>query len=94
MIGVSLWREASIPRLVEQIVEAEEIGVPAVWLPSGGAYPNALSILAAAAMRTQKIQLGTAVQPIWPRHPISVAESACVIAASARPTPYRRWSRA
>src|SRR5215471_9191232 len=83
MIGVSLWREPSISRLVDQVVDAEAIGVPSVWLPSGGIYPDALTVVAAAATRTRTVKLGTAVLPIWARHPISVAESAHVIASLA-----------
>jgi alkanesulfonate monooxygenase SsuD/methylene tetrahydromethanopterin reductase-like flavin-dependent oxidoreductase (luciferase family) len=83
MIGVSMWREPSIPRLVEQIVEAERIGVPAVWLPSGRSAPDALSVLAAAALKTATVRLGVAVLPIWGRHPASAAEAALVVAALA-----------
>ncbi len=65
------------PRLLQAIEHAESIGVPAVWLISNPVDPMAL--LAAAAARTARILLGTAVIRTYPCHPIVAAQQATVI---------------
>ena len=82
MIGVVL-RETNVPRLVDQIVEAEALGVPAIWLTTAGAGRDGLTVLSAAAARTQRIMLGTSIMPTWPRHPIALVQQAQVVAALA-----------
>ena len=82
MIGV-LIRDPSVPRTLELIEQAEALGVPAVWLTTNGAGRDGLTLLAAAAARTSLVRLGTAIIPTWPRHPVSVAQSAQVIDAMA-----------
>ncbi|MPZ49259.1 MAG: LLM class flavin-dependent oxidoreductase [Dehalococcoidia bacterium] len=82
MIGIVL-REPKIPHLIEQIVEAEAAGVPAVWLTTAGSGRDALTVFAAAAMRTANVKLGASILPTWPRHPIAVAQQAQVVASLA-----------
>ena len=60
---------------------AEDLGIQAVWLTTGGPRTadnnirrDTPSILAAAAMCTRTIQLGTAIVLTWPRHPLSYVE--------------------
>ncbi len=62
---------------------AEKIGVSGVWLTTGGAGPDAMTIFAAAAVRTERIGLGTAIVPTFPRHPIVLMQQAQVVAALA-----------
>ena len=69
--------------LVDGIVHAEELGIPAVWLTTGGTAPDGLTVLAAAAVRTQRVLLGTAITPTFPRHPIVTAQQALAVAALA-----------
>ena len=80
MIGV-LIRDPSIERTLALIEQAESAGVPAAWLTTTGAGRDALTLFAAAAVRTTSIQLGTAIIPTWPRHPVSVAQQAQVVEA-------------
>ncbi|MBI4200363.1 MAG: LLM class flavin-dependent oxidoreductase [Chloroflexi bacterium] len=82
-LGITKW---GIAEALEGIQQAEALGVPAVWLTTGGggrASPDALTILAAAAVRTKRILLGTAVVPTWSRHPVTVAQQAQVVAGLA-----------
>ncbi|MDP8923171.1 MAG: LLM class flavin-dependent oxidoreductase [Chloroflexota bacterium] len=65
------------------IARAEEVGVPAVWSTVGGTNPDAVTLFAAAAARTTRIGLGTAIVPTYPRHPIVLASQALVLAALA-----------
>ena len=58
---------------LEMIGMAEEAGVDTVWLTTGRLRPDALTIMAAASQITSRIKMGTAVVPIWPRHPLALA---------------------
>lgn len=53
---------------------AEQAGVDTVWLTAGRLRPDALTIMAAASQTTSRIGMGTAVVPIWPRHPLALAQ--------------------
>ncbi len=64
---------------VAMIERAEELGVSAAWLTTGGARPDGLTIFAAAAVKTSRILLGTSIVPTWPRHPIAVAQQVQVL---------------
>jgi F420-dependent oxidoreductase-like protein len=62
---------------VEKLIEIEEVGVEQIWVPSGPpSNPDLLTILAAAAMRTRHIKLGTAIVQIFSRHPVFMAQQA------------------
>jgi len=71
--------------LIESIVAAEEIGYDSVWIgqhhfsPEDGGVPSPLVVLAAAAARTKRIQLGTAVVALPFEHPIRLAEDLSVL---------------
>jgi alkanesulfonate monooxygenase SsuD/methylene tetrahydromethanopterin reductase-like flavin-dependent oxidoreductase (luciferase family) len=76
--------EIPVPMVVEvlsNIEQAERLGIHAVWLTTGGPKTadnnirrDTPSILAAAAARTTRILLGTAIVLTWPRHPLSFVE--------------------
>ena len=68
---------------VERIVRLEKAGVPAAWLTTGGVAPDGLTTFAAAAARTEHIILGSSITPIWPRHPIAVAQQVLALASLA-----------
>jgi F420-dependent oxidoreductase-like protein len=61
------------------IVQAEARGVQAVWSTVGGTNPDAVTLFAAAAAQTSRINLGTAIVPTYPRHPIALASQALVL---------------
>ncbi|HET8840212.1 MAG TPA: LLM class flavin-dependent oxidoreductase [Ktedonobacteraceae bacterium] len=65
---------------VNRIVEAEQAGLRQIWLSQGGSGgADTLTIAAMAAIRTTQIRLGTAIVPIYPRHPIVMAQQALAI---------------
>jgi alkanesulfonate monooxygenase SsuD/methylene tetrahydromethanopterin reductase-like flavin-dependent oxidoreductase (luciferase family) len=76
---------ATYGELVESIVAAEEIGYDSVWIgqhhfsPEDGGVPSPLVVLAAAAARTKRIHLGTAVIALPFEHPIRLAEDLAVL---------------
>ncbi|MCQ3804206.1 MAG: LLM class flavin-dependent oxidoreductase [bacterium] len=59
---------------LEMIGMADRARVDTVWLTAGRLRPDALTILAAATQTTTRVRLGTAVIPIWPRHPLALAQ--------------------
>lgn len=80
--GLVIQRPTSAATLVA-ITRAEERGVTAVWSTSGGAAPDAVTLFAAAADRTRRITFGTAIVPTYPRHPVTLASQALVLASLA-----------
>ena len=83
-IGVAIVRlgpsDQSSVDVVASIERAESMGIHAAWLTTAMAGPDPLTILAAAAVRTQSILLGTAIVPTYPRHPLAMAQQVQVIA--------------
>ncbi len=64
---------------VDGIVLAEQAGVDCAWLTCGSTMPDPLVVFGAAAMKTQRIALGTAVIPTFPRHPLAMVQSAIAV---------------
>ena len=76
--------EANAQLVVDRIKQAEEMGIPAVWMTIGGASGgDVLTTYAAAAVQTKRILMGTAIVPNMPRHPIIMAQQANAINALA-----------
>ncbi len=65
--------------ILKTIIHAESEGVPAVWLTTG-AGADAMIVFASAAALTQRVRMGTAIVPTFPRHPVVVAQQAADIA--------------
>ena len=60
---------------LHRIIDAENDGFDSYWLPQHfGA--DMLTIIAMAGMQTSRIELGTAVVPTYPRHPVALAQQA------------------
>jgi F420-dependent oxidoreductase-like protein len=68
---------------VSQIRHAEELGVAAVWLTSGGGGGDSLTVLSAAAAQTERVLLGTSIVQTWSRHPVAVAQQVRAISGLA-----------
>ena len=62
------------------IQRAEELGVDAIWMTTGGARLDSITVFAAAAASTQRIKFGTSIVPTFPRHPLVVAQQVQVVA--------------
>src|SRR5918998_32111 len=59
---------------VNLIVEAEQAGIGAAWMTTGAIQADALTLFAGAAVRTERILLGSAIIPTWPRNPVFIAQ--------------------
>lgn len=75
--GTGLVQRASIDAVAEHAAQAAADGFTSYWLaehPTGGF--DALTVLTAVGLRVPGIELGTAIVPSMPRHPIVLAGQA------------------
>ena len=80
--GTALVQRASLDAVAEHARAAAADGFASYWLaelPTGGF--DALTALAAAGARVPEVELGTAVVPTFPRHPIALAAQALTVDA-------------
>jgi len=74
---------AGVRELVERASRAERAGFHSAWLPQV-ATVDALTVLAVAGGETDRIELGTAVVPTYPRHPTALAIQALTVQDASR----------
>lgn len=77
-IGVAVAGN-TINEIREFILRAEELGIQAAWMTTGGARLDSMTSFAAIAADTTEIKLGTSVVPTYPRHPLVMVQQAQVI---------------
>lgn len=80
-IGVMLGPErgrydTKVERMLADARSAEEAGMAAVWIPQIPDDFDALTAATIVGMETSRIEIGTAVVPVQPRHPIALAHQA------------------
>jgi F420-dependent oxidoreductase-like protein len=66
--------------LLARFAQAESDGYSTAWSSSAGYDP--LMLLALAGQATTTIELGTAVVPTYPRHPVALAQQALTVQAA------------
>lgn len=81
-IGLGARGEATVPGLVSRAQELEAAGFHGVWMPTAFGF-DALTALAAVAGQTTRVELGTAVVPTFPRHPVVMAQQALTVQSMA-----------
>jgi len=64
---------------IDLICEAEAAGVDTIWMTMGATGTDTPTLFAAAAMRTERVRLGTAIVPAFTRHPLSLATQALAL---------------
>jgi len=75
--GTGLVQRASIDAIVDHAAQASADGFASYWLaehPTGGL--DALTVLTVVGLRVPTIELGTAIVPTMPRHPMVLAGQA------------------
>lgn len=70
--GIWLYPDAPVDRLVEAVVTADRGGLDEVWVADEGVARDPWVILAAAALRTSRVSLGTGITTAALRHPGSI----------------------
>ena len=77
MVGPERGRYATkVDRLRSDARFAEEAGLSSVWIPHIPDEFDALTAATVIGLETSRIEIGTAVVPIQPRHPIALAQQA------------------
>jgi F420-dependent oxidoreductase-like protein len=79
LIGVAV-RGNKATEVLAMIEQAEQLGIHAAWMTTGGARLDSITVFAAAALRTQRIKLGTSIVPTYPRHPLVMVQQTQVVA--------------
>src|SRR5919108_480092 len=79
LLGVAV-RGDKAHEVLTRIEQAEQLGLHAAWMTTGGARLDSMTIFAAGALHTQHIKLGTSIVPTFPRHPLVMVQQAQVIA--------------
>jgi F420-dependent oxidoreductase-like protein len=80
-IGLSAPAAADLTRVVAGVERAEAEGFSSYWLPQIFGV-DALTALAVAGVASERIELGTAVVPVHPRHPLMLAAQALTVQAA------------
>ena len=80
-IGGGLDVEQSLPRIVSELQRFEEAGFAHAFA-SQIFGPDALTLLAVAGAQVPRIGLGTGVVPVYPRHPMMLAQQALTVQAA------------
>ena len=70
---------AGATHAVDLIVRAEAAGVETAWAVMPATGLDTPTLLAAAAVRTARIRLGTAIVPAFTRHPLALATQALAL---------------
>ena len=79
LVGVAV-SGPTIREIQAMIVRAEELGIHAAWMTTGGARPDSITAFAATAGLTERIKLGTSIVPTYPRHPLVMVQQAQIVA--------------
>ena len=80
-IGIFLGEAVDLEQHVQQVVQVEQDGFDGAWF--GQIFSaDAMTALALAGARTNRIELGTAVIPTYPRHPYVLAQQALTVQAA------------
>jgi F420-dependent oxidoreductase-like protein len=72
-------RRGSATDLVARVKQAEARGIGTVWTTVGGPTADPVTAYAAAGAATERIILGTAITPTYPRHPFTLAAQAIAL---------------
>lgn len=71
----------NVPDTLALIERAERAGVAAVWAAMPVTSYDTATVLAAALARTERIVVGTAIVPVFTRHPVAVLSQATALEA-------------
>jgi 5,10-methylenetetrahydromethanopterin reductase len=81
MAGATQGPEAALDGLLDKARRVEAQGFAALWMANIFGL-DAITTLAIAGRATQRIELGTAVVPTYPRHPTAMAQQALTAQAA------------
>jgi F420-dependent oxidoreductase-like protein len=82
MAGASSGPDATLEALIALARDVERRGFSSLWMAQFFGM-DALTALAVVARETKRIELGTAVLPTYPRHPLGMAQQAITAGVAA-----------
>src|SRR5687768_15800612 len=74
-VGLGARAESTIVGLQARARQLESLGFAGMWMPNALGM-DAITALVAAGMGTERMEIGTAVVPTFPRHPVVMAQQA------------------
>jgi len=80
-IGLGGSSESTLDGLGARARQLEELGFASVWMPNAFGF-DAITALAVAGRETERVEIGTAVVPTFPRHPVALAQQALTAQAA------------
>jgi 5,10-methylenetetrahydromethanopterin reductase len=83
MVGASAAGDEGLDGLVSQARELEVKGFHTLWMANIFGF-DAIGALGIVGRETRRIELGTAVVPTYPRHPVAMAQQALTTQAASR----------
>src|SRR5205814_1055718 len=78
-LGCAVEAGRSLPEALERVRAAERLGYESVWSSQLPGSRDTALVLAAYAQATERVRLGTAVLPIYTRHPTAMAQMALTL---------------
>jgi F420-dependent oxidoreductase-like protein len=75
-LGCAIEAGRSLPEAVERARLAEKLGYESIWSSQLPGSRDTALVLSAYAQATERVRLGTAVLPIYTRHPTAMAQMA------------------
>ena len=66
----------TMAEVVDEAITAESHGFDHFWIVNSPWGMDAMTVASVAGQRTERIELGTAVVPAFPRHPVTMAQQA------------------
>jgi alkanesulfonate monooxygenase SsuD/methylene tetrahydromethanopterin reductase-like flavin-dependent oxidoreductase (luciferase family) len=78
-LGAYLLPRGDLPRAIGLAHQADQLGYDSLWVTHGAGRDSFL-VLAAYGQATRRVGLGTGVVPIYPRHPVAMAQEAATLA--------------
>ena len=83
MVGPERGRYATkVDRMRADVRWAEDAGLATVWIPQIPDEFDALTAAALVGVSSSRIEIGTAVVPVQPRHPVALAQQALSVQAA------------
>jgi 5,10-methylenetetrahydromethanopterin reductase len=70
---------ATVEGVAAQLVRLEALGVDSAWMPGIPNGPDILTLLALAGRDTRRLEIGSAILPVFPRHPAALAVQALAV---------------
>lgn len=74
-ISMPLTYSGDIKQAVDQVVELEKVGLDTVWVAELYGF-DSVSLMGYIAARTERVQIGSAILPLYSRTPTLIAQTA------------------